>query len=249
MFGLVLVFALSGGVDWQVAVICWGLIIGLVKLQKAPLWLQSKWIRIIINTLVFVMTLGLFLHLVPGFNNVQLLNNALVGTTSTLTYDLFINYDKALVGLFILFLFVDSKVVIGEVNARSLMLVLSAVAFILLSAGFILSLKYDPKWLHEVSLAFILVKTFSTAFAEEIVFRGWIQGQMQKRMSPVAAWLGVSVFFGLVHMGAGLSYLIAATIAGFVYGYIFMRYRSLLLAGVTHGLVNIMHFCFLTYPM
>jgi len=239
-------WSVVGGISWQIAV-AFGLVCGghyvLTRLSLAK---QLIWL---IDGAILFIAAALLLHIVPGFYNVLVIDNISLGDTSSVPYSMYINYDKALAGLLILLCLCQRNQVIGKVNVvASAKAVGGAIAVVVL-AIFSLNLQFDPKWLGQASLLFIFVKSFSTAFVEEIIFRGVIQTKLARWLSPKNAWILASMLFAIVHVGAGGSYVLTAFVAGLIYGHIFNKYQSILLASLCHCLVNIVHFSFLTYPM
>jgi len=239
---------LEGAIAWQIPVIILLLSVFNYLISKNS-YFQHKYATILTDSVVFFTAAALFLHLIPGFNNVLVIDNLIIGATSSIPYSMYINYDKALAGLLVLLYVAKNKQVIGNVSLHSLIFTLLAAFSIVALACFSLNLVFDPKWLGNVSILFVLVKSFSTAFAEEIIFRGMIQAKLAQWFSPTAGWILASLFFGAVHAGAGTDYMLTAFGAGVVYGYIFKKYQSILLASLCHCVVNIIHFSLLTYPM
>lgn len=245
---LVALLWLEGAIAWQIPVIVL-LLNGFYFLTSETSYFKNQYVTILTDSVVFFTAAALFLHLIPGFNNVLVIDNLSIGATSSIPYSMYINYDKALAGLIVLLHVAKNKQVIGNVSSHSLIFTLLAAFSIVALACFSLNLAFDPKWLGNASILFVLVKSFSTAFAEEIVFRGMIQAKLAQWFSPTSGWILASLFFGAVHAGAGTSYMLTAFGAGLMYGYIFKKYQSILLASLCHCLVNIIHFSLLTYPM
>jgi len=237
-----------GGLTWQMACI-FTLLSGSYCLVTTLDFQWKKSATRLIKSVILLTAAALLLHRIPGFYNVLVLDNAVIGSTSTIPYSMYINYDKALAGLFVLLCLWHLDQVIGNVSAAAIAWALGAALAVVVLARLTLNLQLDFKWLGQVSLLFIFVKSFSTAFVEEIIFRGVIQANLTRWLSPLQAWLLASILFAVVHVGAGVSYVLTAFMAGLFYGYMFKKYQSILVAGTCHSLVNIIHFCFLTYPM
>lgn len=81
--------------------------------------------------------------------------------------------------------------------------------------------------------------------AEELVFRGVVQGELRKAL-PAAPAIGLAAFlFGSIHFTAGtgtlagqLAYVLVATILALPLGYLYERTRNLALPALAHGLYN-----------
>ncbi len=95
-------------------------------------------------------------------------------------------------------------------------------------------------WHPRVSVATAAVAPFAiylaTAVPEEFLFRGLIQNALERLLGraglPVAA-----VVFGLAHL-PDVRYVFLATLAGFAYGWVYMRTRRITASAVTHALVD-----------
>lgn len=71
--------------------------------------------------------------------------------------------------------------------------------------------------------------------AEELVFRGYLQGGLARPYPPVVALLVVSVLFGLVH---GPLYALPLTLMGLVFGWLALKTGGLLAPMLAHVLHN-----------
>jgi membrane protease YdiL (CAAX protease family) len=76
----------------------------------------------------------------------------------------------------------------------------------------------------------------ATAVPEEFLFRGLIQNALERMLGraglPVAA-----IVFGLAHL-PDARYVLLATLAGFAYGWVYIRTRRITASAVTHALVD-----------
>jgi membrane protease YdiL (CAAX protease family) len=91
------------------------------------------------------------------------------------------------------------------------------------------------------------------AFAEEALFRGFLQTYLTRLLSPYSwgGWLSIgiaSIAFGFLHYAGGPQMVIFASIAGVAYGNAY-REGGLLASVVAHFGFNLMHFLFFTYPL
>jgi membrane protease YdiL (CAAX protease family) len=92
-----------------------------------------------------------------------------------------------------------------------------------------------------------------TCIGEEIFFRGFIQHQLATSFAEMrnGQWLALaisSILFGLVHFGGGTSYVLLAVVAGFGYGYVFMRTQRIEMSVLAHFIMNATHFLLFAYP-
>lgn len=214
----------------------------------------KKWIRIISGFAAFLLSLAFFLHLVPGFNNIKLISNVVLSTTSA-PYTQYFNFDKPLVGFFIL-LFSGGLLTTcadwGMMLKKTLPLALLGFPIILILAFLLKFITYDPKWSNYL-LIWALVNLFFTIVAEESLCRGFLQKYSDLyftswKYGAYVSLLLVSSFFGLLHIGGGWRYMFLATVAGLVYGRIYQITQRIEASILTHFGLNTMHFLLFSYP-
>jgi membrane protease YdiL (CAAX protease family) len=98
--------------------------------------------------------------------------------------------------------------------------------------------------------AFVLLTLFVVAPAEELLFRGAIQGGLRTAFGAGGAILGGAILFGLMHLpqylllGTPLTAavwlsLVPITVFGAVYGALYERTGNLLVPIAVHGLYNV----------
>ncbi|MCI5157699.1 MAG: hypothetical protein D3906_04525, partial [Candidatus Electrothrix sp. AUS1_2] len=61
----------------------------------------SKPVRIIAGTIMLLLSIALSLHLVPGFSNPKVIDKVIL-SKGAVPYSKYLNFDKALIGLFVL---------------------------------------------------------------------------------------------------------------------------------------------------
>lgn len=207
-------------------------------------------VRLSIGLLLFLFSLALGAHKIPGFLN-WLVLSPLALSSDALPTQLYINFDKPLVGLFFIGFglkrirtFQDWKRVFQDtlpvlVTASS---VLSGLSY---AFGYV---RLDLKW-FDFSVIWILVNLLFVCVAEEAFFRGFLQeqlGRVQSRKS--AAWIATSLVFGLAHFSGGWVYVCLASVAGLFYGYAYMKTLRIEASIGVHFAVNVIHFIAFTYP-
>ena len=75
---------------------------------------------------------------------------------------------------------------------------------------------------------------------EEIFWRGLVQRTWMERFGPVGGWLLTSAVYGLIHvMSANIMLVLAALVAGLLWGYAYLRMRALWPLIVSHALWNV----------
>jgi membrane protease YdiL (CAAX protease family) len=74
---------------------------------------------------------------------------------------------------------------------------------------------------------------------EEFAFRGFFQSTLTRRFSFIPAVIVSSVTFGLFHFDIQLVYILSATIAGLVLGYVYHRWNSYVVSAIAHSTLNL----------
>jgi membrane protease YdiL (CAAX protease family) len=88
-----------------------------------------------------------------------------------------------------------------------------------------------------------IVMIFFVGLIEEIIFRSILQNRLQLLLGNNAGLIITSILFGLMHSGYGSIYeVLYASFVGLFIGYLFYRKRSLPLAAMIHGFINVFIF-------
>lgn len=99
----------------------------------------------------------------------------------------------------------------------------------------------DPSIFNLLKLSIVMV--FFVGFVEEIIFRSILQNRLQMVFGNWTGLIFTSILFGLMHSGYGSIYeVLYASFVGFFIGYMFYRTRSLPLAAMIHGFINVFLF-------
>ena len=211
-------------------------------------------LKLVLGLFIFIVSLALHTHRIPGFKNWLVLPNLTLSRDSFPVH-LYLNFDKPLIGLFL--------VGFGMTRVRGLrewknlfketlpIILYASFALLGLSAA-IGYVRLDLKW-FEFSWLWLLVNLFFSCVAEEALFRGFLQFQLSKLMRPwrfgaVVSWITASILFGLIHLPGGWSYVCLATVAGLFYGYAFFKTKKVEASIFVHFAVNAIHFLAFTYP-
>jgi membrane protease YdiL (CAAX protease family) len=224
--------------------LCWFYSLHLAKTMRVPLAIA-----------VVVASLALMAHVVPGFSNLLIVKDAIVSPGAT-PFTLYLNFDKALIGLFLLAFatpLVASRTEWLAMLRAALPRILVVIAIVLVAAFALGHVRFEPKW-----QAFFPLWAWSnllfTCTAEEAVFRGVIQRTIAGDANPstrraIASLLIAAVLFGAVHFAGGPRAIVMATIAGAGYGWIYWRSGNRIEASIlAHFLLNVTHILFFTYP-
>jgi len=206
------------------------------------------------GSLVLAGSVGLALHLVPGFANVRVVDAVRLGADAV-PYTLYLNFDKTLIGLFILG-WCHQRIARGRewrvmlaATAPRAAGVIALLLLLSLAAGYV---RFEPKF-PAVTWLWLGVNLLFTCCAEETLFRGFIQAELQRRLGNLrpGRWLALgvaAVLFGLAHFQGGAAYVALATVAGLGYGWVYQRTGRIEAAILTHFALNTVHFFFFTYP-
>lgn len=212
---------------------------------------SSKW-KYILWVLVFALGLTLELHLIPGFKNL-LIWDKIKFTPDATPFTLYLNFDKASVGLMILGLTLNLastghqwKALLKHVVFK-LPIVIFIILILTIAFGYT---KFEPKFPHGLWIWAISNLLFA-CLAEEGFFRGFFQeslSQLKYKYSDYTAILIPAVFFGLIHYPGGIKYVILATVAGVLYGWVYKVTKRIEASMLVHFLLNLTHILFFTYP-
>ncbi|MCP3943856.1 MAG: CPBP family intramembrane metalloprotease [Desulfobacteraceae bacterium] len=202
--------------------------------------------------LSIVLAFPLYMHLpFTVFNNYKFLDAVKI-TQNSSPYSLYFNFDKTLIGLFILgfgysfkkndIFFLFTKVI------KYLFLMIPGIIVITLILGYS---KFEPK-LPNFTLIWILANLFFACIAEEALFRKLIQGKIESYLSfkncAIISILVSSLLFGLTHYRGGMSYIALALVAGIFYGHIYHKTKSIEASILLHFAFNLTHFLLFAYP-
>ena len=202
---------------------------------------------------VLAMSAGLLAHVFPGFANPRVLDAVVLSPDSAL-YTKFLNFDKGVMGLFLLGLVAPARTVQPSRLPASaflwrLALVTAVVIAATVAAG---NARWDPKlpvwwpmWLGSM--------VFLTALPEEALFRHLVQGGLQDWLGGTmrARWIAIGVsgvLFGFAHVAGGWTYVALATLAGLGYGWIYAASDSIAMAILAHTGLNLAHLLLFSYP-
>jgi len=221
-------------------------------------WIHARctgWQRVASGLVFFVFAVALGLLLLPGFPRTVLVENVVL-SPGALPYTLGLGFAKVVTGIFILAFMLPERVhswrELGQVLVRVAPVFLATVVVVMvltLALGYV---KFDPKW-TPLFFTWALANLFFTCLSEEAFFRGFVQRELaglgaNRRVSVVIAIAVSSLLFGLVHLGGGWKYALAATVAGVGYGIAYQRTQRIEASMAVHFGLNATHFLLFTYP-
>ncbi|MET4730162.1 membrane protease YdiL (CAAX protease family) [Lysobacter enzymogenes] len=207
---------------------------------------------------LFVLTaFALGLHLLPGFGNPQLAAELKLSADAA-PMSLYLNFDKPLAGFWLLLcwpllrLYATGERPLPTSLGAGLAGAAGAAVLCLGLATALGLVAWAPKWPWFGPL-WALNNLLLVALTEEAMFRGYLQDSLQRRWQTQrygahAAIVLSALAFGLVHLGGGWRFALAATLAGLAYGWAY-RKGGLAAAVLAHFGLNLLHFTLFTYPM
>ena len=218
---------------------------GLLLAWRTP-GLSQPW-RGVALTLVLLWAMTLTLHLVPGFDNLKVLDRVQADPASV-PFTLYLNLDKPLIFFGLLLAWPALLGPGGTMRWRPLALLILPLAALLITAWQLGALKPDvglPHWWW----LFAFNNLVFTCVAEEALFRGLIQQGVASRSKPWLGLLVASLLFGAAHLAGGPLLVLFAALAGACYGLAFQLSGRLSVAILLHFLFNFAHLALFTYPL
>lgn len=229
-----------------------------IAILGALAWLHARaggWRRVATGLAFFLFAVVLGFLLLPGFPRTVVAENVVL-SPGALPYTLGLGFPKVVGGIFILAFMIPERVCswseLGRVLARVapvFLVTAVAVMVLTLALGYV---RLDPKW-TALFITWAVINLFFTCLSEEAFFRGFVLRELAAigTNRRVAAWLALcisSLMFGLVHLGGGWKYALAATLAGVGYGIAWQRTQRLEGSMAVHFGLNATHFLLFTYP-
>ncbi|VAW83637.1 hypothetical protein MNBD_GAMMA16-2069 [hydrothermal vent metagenome] len=256
------IFILSFASAWYCNIVEWQASLPLIVLMlcckaiEAPQFdTLPQFVRPLLWITFIVISVLLATHQFSSFSNPLLLSSISI-SSDAVPYSLYLNYDKAALGLIIL------ATVLSQ-SHQTLMLpkqewgvvtrgVITLIILVSLLAVLMKYVSFDPKW-SSIFLIWASINLLITCVAEEVFFRGVLQRHLSQRLSSVrhGKWIAlytISLLFGVAHIAGGWEYVVLATIAGIGYGWVYMKTQRIEYSILAHFMLNVTHFTLLTYP-
>ena len=215
---------------------------------------NSRGARAVLGIVFGAYALAMGLALLPGFTRVVLVDGVVLSPGAA-PYDIAVGFPKVVTGILILGLINPELVSRRGLGAalRSAVPVFALTTLVVMLAVYALSYTaFAPKW-SALFLLWAPINLFFTCLSEEAFFRGFVQRELSRigsrpEIAAGAALVTGALLFGAAHLGGGVSYAIAALLAGLGYGWAFQRTRRIESAMAVHFGVNAVHFLLFVYP-
>jgi membrane protease YdiL (CAAX protease family) len=220
------------------------------------LTLRLVWLRRVSVCLFGVVSLALATHLLPGFYNDTVVLKQTI-SVDAIPFSLYANFDKGLVGLFVLVHFFRGQASADYFQVLQKPLTVLLIFFLtpclVLGLAMLLGLIQIDVKVPVFWLCFLSINFFFTCVAEEAFFRGFLQQELSKILHGKSYLFIVPIIsallFGIAHIGGGLEYAFIASAAGLGYGIIFHITKRIEWPILCHFVLNSLHFFLFTYPM
>lgn len=204
--------------------------------------------------LVFlILSFLLLTHYMAAVPSLKIFDQLLFAKGSA-PFDLYLNYDKVYLAvvLFLMLPRLERQVKLRNSVPTILKYYVIAVALLLPLA---LLLSYVKWEVHNnpYILIWVVNNFFFVAFAEEVIFRRYVQTGLlhyfrSTQYGDFLAIFGAALLFGLTHWAGGFTYVLLASLAGVFYGFCFYQTSNVRSALFLHFMVNLTHALFFTYP-
>ncbi|GGK00611.1 CPBP family intramembrane glutamic endopeptidase [Pseudomonas matsuisoli] len=199
------------------------------------------------NVLILVASIALAAHVVPGFLPLNVRTPYTVSADAP-PYQLRLSWDKCLVGAALLGLWPWGAPARGTSRCRIASVCIATLIGVPALAMLIGVVGWQPKW-PEILPVWLAINLGVAVLAEELIFRGMLQGLLVQRCGAVVGIGLTAVLFGLVHVPFSASFALVAAVAGLGYGLAYHYSGRLSIAIALHAAVNLLHFLLLSYPI
>ncbi len=242
---------------WVINIVFFGLLLS-YKLQNREGFKAILWIAVLITGLI----IGLYRP--QGFNYPLLFSIEALHTAGK-PFDLYINTGKLLAGylaLVVLIQYIKDKNAFMYNTQHQVLLIVFLNGVVVGVATILLQLKWHPKpefiWL---TLIFLTSNLLVTVVTEEVFMRLIVQRQITQWLNNIEKLNGkalyiegiavttTSLIFLITHSTQSVATSITFFIAGFAYAFAYSLTKNITAPIATHFGVNLLHFCFLTYPL
>lgn len=211
---------------------------------------NPKW-QYISRILILIFSLALQGHFIPGFYNLLVLSNLQI-TPDAMPYTMYLNFDKTVTGIIIIGLTLKLANNCQEwKNLFKQVVYKSPIIILIIFLSFIFNyIKFNPK-IPSYLCIWTINNLFFVCLAEEGFWRGFVQESLSKikyQYSEYFALFISAILFGICHYSGGMTYIILATAAGIIYGWIYKVTKRIEASILMHFILNLLHILLFTYP-
>ena len=177
------------------------ILICLLCLKLSP----QRFFHFFCGIILGVVGVAMMTHMVKGFDNLLLIKGVTFGN-SKLPINLYLNFDKVSLAVFLLGLYIP--LIQSKEQCKQMFFItipwaaFSVILLFLISKGLHI-VAVDIKFPRE-TLYFLIVNFFFVAIPEEAFYRGFLQAEIVKglpnKAAPLLAILTVSLLFGFIHI-------------------------------------------------
>ena len=212
-------------------------------------------LRLTLFGMLFLLSSALYFHFMPGFTNWKLVDGLHI-SPGGLPYTLWMNFDKAFLGLLLIVWLplIQSVSQWKEMLGKSLIWILASVAILLALSQILHVVTFDPK-IPSIFIPWLLINWIFVVIPEEALLRGLLLKELctflgHTTKGKILSLLISSLIFTLFHLAwiAYLPFLALVFIAGLAYGALYLWTGKIEAAILCHGVVNTLHFFLFTYP-
>ncbi|HXH55069.1 MAG TPA: CPBP family intramembrane glutamic endopeptidase [Gammaproteobacteria bacterium] len=215
---------------------------------------RHRKLKITCSIFVYIMSILLWYHKIPGFSNWQAVNGALL-SANAVPFSMYLNFDKPLIGILILG-FGTLPLLKSKKDGYGVFIKTAPIAiigtFVIAALAYAFGyIKFEPKW-GNFFVVWFINNLFLSTISEEVLFRGFVQKYLsiafkKMRFGSGLALLLASILFAVVHTG-GLTYILLAFVSGILYGWVYIKTNRIEASILTHLFLNSIHVLFFTYP-
>jgi len=211
-------------------------------------------VRLALLIILSLLSVAFGVHAFPGFSYWEVVETVKLSDSSA-GYTMRYYLDKPLIGVFVLGL-VFTGLTRSWSDWREMLIrlwkpLLAGLAIVYTLSALLGYTRWDPTF-SVVFWPWAIKNILFVCVAEEAFFRGFLQHQfaamIPHRHARIIALFLAATFFGIAHIAGGLTYVLLATVAGLVYGYVYYVTNRIEASILTHFLLHVGHFLFFTYP-
>lgn len=213
--------------------------------------------RLVLVLLAVGISIGLWVHLFPGFRSLPLSDSIQIGKNAV-PFKLSLQFDKPFVGFFVL----AWSLPLLQTLSSFKQLLKAALPFSIVGMAILATLSiysgmiaWDPKF-PSLFWLFAPINLILVTIPEEAFMRGFVQNECVRFLGGrgvVAQTFGVlitALFFAALHYAwaPSVPFLGLVFVAGIIYGAIYQLTNAIEASILCHFLFNIAHFLLFSYP-